>query len=153
MEISLEDRMENLPVELQNYIQDFNPEHRLIHEELLWKTLLELDDIVNYSYCENETCKKYYYDNNYNSMFYLLDENAVEKTILNLTYNYCCENCASYDEWSKTYDFRKSYRRSPEYFANLLVRWGQTKQKSKQVRNFKRYMLDNSNNSIESDSE
>lgn len=136
MKMSLKDRMQKLPVELQNCIQDFNPEHRLIHEELLSKTLLELDDIVNYSYCENEMCEEYRDRNK----FWLLNENAVEETILNQTYNYCCERCASYDNWSKTYDFRKAYRSSPEFYLNLLTRRGERKQNSTQFRNFKSYI-------------
>lgn len=150
MKMSLEDRMKSLPVELQNYIQEFNPEHRLIHEELLWKTLLELDYIVNYSYCENEICKKYAEDYCNGNMFWLLDENAVEETILNQTYNYCCESCASYDSWSKQYDFRKAYRGSPDFFANILRRRAERKQPSTQFRNFKSYII-RSRSGIEND--
>jgi hypothetical protein len=141
MKMSLEDRMQNLPVELQNHIQEYNPEHRLIHGELLYKTLLELDDIVNYSYCENEMCEKYANGYCNGNMFWLLDENAVEATILNQTYNYCCESCASYDTWSKQYDFRKAYRGSPDFFANILRRRAERKQPSTQFRNFKSYII------------
>ncbi len=89
----------SLPKEIQNEIDLFKIEHRIKHETLLWHVFLELDDLLNYTYCDNECCEK---------ELYLFDKNLVQKEIFNETQYFCCKECASYKLWSINYDLRKN---------------------------------------------
>jgi len=96
------DILAKLPKELQMYIWGYNSEHR----EKLNNVLDELDDIVNWTYCDSEMCEK---------DIHKLDENTIKSSPLPmLKYSecyFCSEYCESYGTWSKRYDYRKSMRR------------------------------------------
>ena len=92
------DILTRLPKELQIYIWEYDPEHRV----KLNKVLDELDYIVNWTDCYNDRCEK---------PIHKLDKDTIVAIPLfnNLCY-FCNEDCCSYGTWSMRYDYRKSMR-------------------------------------------
>ena len=89
----------NLPKEIQLLIYEYNPEHRV----LLNDVLCELNYVVNCTYCDNDMCEKEIYVN---------DEGIIHKDIFGCTYYFCSGYCDSYGTWSIGYDYRKHNRRN-----------------------------------------
>jgi hypothetical protein len=86
--------MFQLPKEIQNYIFQYNAEHR----ELLNEVLSELFDYVNYAICDNDMCEK--------DIYTMHDEYHV-KEIAGIERTFCSEHCLSYGSWTILYDLRE----------------------------------------------
>lgn len=92
------DYIQKLPYELQIHISEYNPSHR----ERMKDVFEELDYAMNWSYCDNDMCERY---------FELIDDDVVEIELIDRLHVFCCENCANYGRWSIQYDYRKHRRR------------------------------------------
>ena len=89
--------MQSLPRELLNHISTFDPTHR----ERFAIVLAELDEEVNWTYCDNDICEK---------DVHMLSDDYITKIISGREYGFCCEHCESYGSWSIQYDLRKMSR-------------------------------------------
>ena len=112
---------------------------RVHHNLLLSHVHYDLDSVLNYAYCENQDCKFDHDENEFN----VLNKESVEGKVLNMTYNYCCKHCYSYDKWSKEEDFQKVWNRNPERCREILQQRENHIQDSIQLDNFRIYMNEN----------
>jgi len=96
---NLKQRIALLPKELQIEIAEYNVDHRIalsrVHQEM--KEMKEYNDSLDY--CDNDMCESSI------SKWY-----CIESKIMNDTYYFCDDYCASYGSWSIKYDMRKSRR-------------------------------------------
>lgn len=93
----LREQVKELPKELQDYIGEFNCEHRVFMKEVLD----QLKDRHDHKYgCNNYDC----YTNCY-------DHEFVKRSILFSNCIFCCEECAEIGESDMRYYYRKSLAR------------------------------------------
>ena len=95
------DKLPTLPIEIENYINDFSYQHRVNHRDNLNIALDELLWVANYTYCDNDMCEKE-----------ICKLDSIEDTILNNVCYFCDDDCKSYGSWSIRYDYRKSRRQA-----------------------------------------
>ena len=89
----LQEQVKGLPKELQDYIGEFNCEHRVFMKEVL----TELQDRHDWKYeCNNYDCSTNCYDE------------FVKRSILSSNCIFCCELCAEIGESEMRYDYRKA---------------------------------------------